>query len=81
MPRIFCTDALRAGDAISLPSGPARHVQVLRLQPGDGITLFDGRGGEYSATITRMGRSTVNVEVGAHQAVEREAPEIGRAHV
>jgi 16S rRNA (uracil1498-N3)-methyltransferase len=64
---------LRAGDAISLPSGPARHVQVLRLQPGDGITLFDGRGGEYSATITRMGRSTVDVAVGAHQAVEREA--------
>ncbi|NBQ86768.1 MAG: 16S rRNA (uracil(1498)-N(3))-methyltransferase [Betaproteobacteria bacterium] len=74
MPRIFCTDALRAGAAISLPGGPARHVQVLRLQPGDGITLFDGRGGEYAATITRMGRNTVDVEVGAHHAVEREAP-------
>jgi len=74
MPRIFCPEALHSGAALSLPPGAARHVQVLRLQPGDGITLFDGHGGEYAAAVTRMGRSTVDVEVGAHQAVEREAP-------
>ena len=42
--------------------------------PGDGITLFNGEGGEFDATVTRMGRSDVEVEVGAHHAVEREAP-------
>jgi hypothetical protein len=25
-----------------LPPGPSRHVQVLRLQPGAAVTLFDG---------------------------------------
>jgi 16S rRNA (uracil1498-N3)-methyltransferase len=46
---------------------------VLRLQPGDVITLFNGDGGEFDATVTRMGRSDVEVDVGTHRAVEREA--------
>jgi 16S rRNA (uracil1498-N3)-methyltransferase len=45
---------------------------VLRLQPGDVITLFNGEGGEFDATVSRMGRSDVEVEVGAHRPVERE---------
>jgi 16S rRNA (uracil1498-N3)-methyltransferase len=64
---------LATGLVISLPAGAARHVQVLRLQPGDVITLFNGEGGEFDATVIRMGRSDVEVEVGAHHAVEREA--------
>ena len=43
--------ALSTGAEIALPPGPARHVQVLRMQPGETITLFDGRGGEWSAEI------------------------------
>jgi 16S rRNA (uracil1498-N3)-methyltransferase len=73
MPRIHCPVPLVPGECIDLPAGAARHVQVLRLQPGDGLTLFDGRGGEHAATVARMGRSTVAVDVGAHDPVEREA--------
>ncbi len=65
-----------AGAALSLPEGTARHVQVLRLQPGHEITLFNGQGGEWDATITRMGRGDVEVALGAHRPDEREA---GRA--
>ena len=67
---------MAAGAALSLPEGTARHVQVLRLQPGHQITLFNGQGGEWNATITRMGRSDVEVTLGAHRLDEREA---GRA--
>lgn len=73
MPRIHCSTALAPGQTLELPAGAARHVQVLRLQPGEALTLFDGSGGEYAATVTRMGRSTVEVQVGAHMPVEREA--------
>ena len=73
MPRFFCPAPLATGQALSLPPGAARHVQVLRLQPGAVITLFNGEGGEFEATVTRMGRSDVEVEVGAHHAIEREA--------
>ena len=80
MPRFHCPAPLATGSELDLPPGAARHVQVLRLQPGDGITLFDGGqgegapGGEFDATVLRMGRSEVRVLVGAHHAVEREAP-------
>jgi 16S rRNA (uracil1498-N3)-methyltransferase len=73
MPRFYCPLPLSTGAQLNLPDGAARHVQVLRLQPGDGVTLFNGEGGEYEATVTRMGRSEVQVEVGQHAGVEREA--------
>ena len=74
MPRFFCPTPLATGAAFALPAGAARHVQVLRLQPGDAITLFNGQapGGEFDATVTHMGRSDVQVEVGAHRSTERE---------
>jgi 16S rRNA (uracil1498-N3)-methyltransferase len=72
--RIFVDLPLHPGDSLALPEGAARHVQVLRLQPGAALTLFNGGGGEWSATVQRMGRSEVVVQVGAHDAVERELP-------
>jgi len=78
VPRFHCPAALVPGATIELPPGAARHVQVLRLQPGAQITLFGGAaspgtGGEFAATITAMGRQTVHVQVGAHAPVERES--------
>lgn len=64
---------LASGDSVALPPSAARHVQVLRMQPGEAVTLFTGNGGEFSAQIERMGRSDVSVLVGDHLAVEREA--------
>ena len=73
MPRFHCAVRLSSGITLALPPGAARHVQVLRLQPGDEITLFDGAGGHYTALVERMGRSEVTVTIGAHMQVEREA--------
>ena len=71
----FHVDApLPPGAVLDLPPGAARHVQVLRLQPGAALRLFNGRGGEVQASIERMGRSAVAVRVEAHDAVERELP-------
>lgn len=64
---------LTSGDAIALSPSAARHVQVLRMQPGEAVTLFNGEGGEFDAVIERMGRSDVSVVVGSHHAIEREA--------
>ena len=71
-PRLHCPLPLQEGAVIALPPGAARHVQVLRLQPGEPVTLFDGRGGEWAAQVESMGRQEVAVRVGAHRAVERE---------
>ena len=74
LPRLFVDQPLRAGETFALPAGPARHVQVLRLQPGAALTLFDGAGGEWHATVTQMGRSEVSVQLVAHTDVDRELP-------
>jgi len=72
--RLHVDAPLREGDVLALPSGAARHVQVLRLQPGAALVLFDGRGGEWAAEVLRMGRSDVQVRIGTHAAVDRELP-------
>ncbi|MBK6294761.1 MAG: 16S rRNA (uracil(1498)-N(3))-methyltransferase [Rhodoferax sp.] len=78
MPRFFCPLPMEPGALLDLPANAARHVQVLRLQPRDTITLFDGgpdhggRGGEFGASVEHMGRSDVRVRIGQHQALERE---------
>ena len=58
---------------MELPADTSRHIQVLRLQPGAAITLFDGRGGEYEACILQMGRHTVAARIDRHQTLERES--------
>jgi 16S rRNA (uracil1498-N3)-methyltransferase len=78
--RFFADLPLIPGTSIDLPEQAARHVQVLRLQPGGRITLFNGAGfsgnadgeGEYEASIERMGRSDVQVMVGSYTATHRE---------
>ena len=72
-PRIHAPPPIAANAELALPAPAARHVQVLRMQPGDALTLFDGAGGQWAATITHMGRAQVRVQVQAHTAIEREA--------
>jgi 16S rRNA (uracil1498-N3)-methyltransferase len=72
--RLFVSVPLRPDLEFALPDDAARHVQVRRLQPGDAVRLFDGRGGEWQAIILRMGKRDVEVRVGLHEPVDRELP-------
>lgn len=72
VPRLFVELPLGPGVECTLGDNATRHVQVLRLQPGAALTLFDGLGGQWQAQITRIGRREVAVRVGSHEAVERE---------
>jgi 16S rRNA (uracil1498-N3)-methyltransferase len=72
--RLHVDAALAPAAELSLPPEAARHVQVLRLQPGDPLILFNGLGGEWNATVTAMGRQTVDVRVESHLASQRELP-------
>ncbi len=66
--RLFVGAEPAAGAELALPPTAARHVQVRRLQPGAALVLFDGRGGEWSARVQRIGRREVVVQVGARLA-------------
>jgi len=71
-PRIHVDVPLVAGAELTLPAAASRHVQVLRLQPGDAITLFDGCGGQWQAEVLAMGRKDVTARLLAHQPLECE---------
>jgi 16S rRNA (uracil1498-N3)-methyltransferase len=71
-PRFFVLADLAPGIDLTLPPDVSRHVQVLRLQPGAELTLFDGRGGQWTAEVLDMGRKQVTARVQAHEAIDRE---------
>jgi 16S rRNA (uracil1498-N3)-methyltransferase len=75
MPRFYLDAPLRAGTSVLLPEDSAHHaVHVLRVHNGDEVTLFNGRGGEYSARVASIQRLKVLLDVLAHHAIERESP-------
>ncbi|WP_454736633.1 16S rRNA (uracil(1498)-N(3))-methyltransferase [Cupriavidus necator] len=76
-PRFFVggADAVLAAESdFPLPEPVVRHAQVLRLAPGDAITLFDGRGGSHAATLVELGKRHAVARIGAHDAAEAEPP-------
>jgi 16S rRNA (uracil1498-N3)-methyltransferase len=73
-PRVHVDAHIDGPGVRPLPAAAARHAQVLRLQPGDTLVLFDGRGGQWSARVAAMGRRDVQVDVLVHDPVERELP-------
>jgi len=65
--RIFLASHFTVDEHISLSPQAVRHVQVLRLQPGLLIELFDGAGNVCTARIDHMGKHRVDVTVIALQ--------------
>jgi 16S rRNA (uracil1498-N3)-methyltransferase len=75
LPRLFVDAPLQPRTSIELPEAAAHHAaRVLRLRSGERVVLFDGRGGEYEATLAMPGRGRVVAEAGEHRPVERESP-------
>ncbi len=74
MPRFYVDLPLNIGQSFDLPETVMRHVQVLRMQPSDTLSLFNGQGGEYTAEISAMSKKTVSVNIHAFDDVDRESP-------
>lgn len=75
IPRIFHPETLAPTTQYTLDANAARHVaKVLRLVPGAALRLFDGNGGEYSATISDIEKREVIVTTGAYQSIDVESP-------
>src|SRR5512135_428395 len=63
-----------AGAVIELGESAAHHAtRVLRLAAGDALTLFDGTGGEFDATLERVDKRGATVRVLRFLPVERES--------
>ncbi len=72
--RVYVEEPLSVGTSCAVGGSAANHIKrVLRLRDGDALTLFDGRGGEYTGRIAGMHKDAVRVDVQEHHDVERES--------
>lgn len=73
--RVHVAGPLTPGRNHTVEGDAANHIaRVLRLSPGDPLTVFDGHGGEYAARIEAIRKGAVIVEVQARSASSRESP-------
>jgi 16S rRNA (uracil1498-N3)-methyltransferase len=73
--RIHVDQPLAVGADLQLPAQASEHAaRVLRLVVGDPLTLFNGDGCDYPATIVGLGKREVVVRVEAKQALHNESP-------
>ena len=73
--RVFVDMPLKPEAIVSLPEDAAIHlVRVLRLQEGDACVLFNGDGGDYSASLLVANKRGVQAQVLARRAVDNESP-------
>ncbi|MER0202353.1 MAG: 16S rRNA (uracil(1498)-N(3))-methyltransferase [Nitrosomonas sp.] len=73
--RFYHPEEITAGTIIELSAENKHHAaRVLRLKEGDALTLFNGQGGEFSAHITSITKSSTTVRVDAYHAIDRESP-------
>jgi len=72
MPRFYYPSPLTIGASVVLPEPIAQHMHVLRLAVGATITLFNGAGGEYIATLQAIEKKQAKAEIKAFSAREAE---------
>jgi 16S rRNA (uracil1498-N3)-methyltransferase len=61
-PRLFVEAPLAAGRRVALERGQANYLlNVLRLKPGDGVLVFNGRDGEWRARLAEAGRKSADL--------------------
>jgi 16S rRNA (uracil1498-N3)-methyltransferase len=76
MPRFYCPEPLVVGATITLPDAIAHHLHVLRMETGAQVTLFDGAGGEYAASLTSLEKRRATAEVKLFTPREAELPHV-----
>jgi len=74
-PRFYYPDQINVGESIELSYGATHHAaNVLRLEEGDRVTLFNGKGGEFLAFIKCISKAAILVSIEKFINVEHESP-------
>ena len=73
MPRFYLPTALAPHTTLNLPDNIIRHIHVLRLNAGDSITLFNGTGNDFDATLQEIGKRHAQCHITAQRQPENES--------
>lgn len=77
VPRLFVDADLVAGASIALAPEQANYLgNVLRLGAGDGVHVFNGRDGEWRATIAAQGRRSLSLLIDARLRPQEGGPDL-----
>lgn len=75
--RLFVGGDLLSGAALDLDGDRAHFLRnVLRLQSGDRIAVFNGRDGEWSAEIVELGKRSATLEIADRLRDQESDPDI-----
>ena len=74
MPKFFLPPGTVCGSFLTLDGENAAHAKVLRLKPGEAVTVCDGRGTDYSCTISDLSAGQVCLVVNSACASASEPP-------
>jgi 16S rRNA (uracil1498-N3)-methyltransferase len=74
---LFLVESLPAGDRLTL-AGPEGHhaATVQRLRVDEELLLADGRGGTAAATVTAVGRGTLDLAITSRRYVDPPDPRL-----
>ena len=73
--RLYIDDKIESGCELTLGRDRAHYVgRVLRLRPGDTLTVFNGDDGEFAANLVSLGKHDARLTVDAHLATATESP-------
>lgn len=72
--RLFVEQSLAENTTLTLETEAAHYLRnVLRLKKGFELTVFNGQGGEYKATVIEVHRKAVRLEVNEWRDVDLES--------
>jgi 16S rRNA (uracil1498-N3)-methyltransferase len=76
-PRVYLDAPLAAGLAVSFDRGQANYLlNVLRLEDGDALLLFNGRDGEWQARLAATGKRALTGVVGVRLRRQPRPPDL-----
>jgi 16S rRNA (uracil1498-N3)-methyltransferase len=76
-PRLCLERDLHQGDAVTLSPDEANYlVNVLRLRAGARVLVFNGRDGEFAASVGAVARRSVSLTIGDRLRAQERPPDI-----
>lgn len=76
-PRLHVAPDLAAGGVITIEGDQAHYLtRVMRLGVGDAVRVFNGRDGEFAATISEASKHTLRLALGEQSRKQQAAPDL-----
>src|SRR5262245_45626818 len=76
-PRLYLDAPLKGGDKLALEPAQTNYLRnVLRLKAADPVLVFNGREGEWRATLAEGGKRTLSLIVGERARAQAQAPDL-----